>query len=173
MGSVGKLKCHKEDDKECLTSAIMCSFMNDCSVNGKCSDDTGRCTCNPGFFGQDCSDTIVSLDQGPTYTNRVTVQGISWLYYIFNGTLAQNEAFELQLSSSNPMDIYISADPAVEPSEFQNDMEIKKQSRFILRSASLPAFKTFVMAIRVNGANLYENAYYKSQVFVNFKRITQ
>jgi hypothetical protein len=67
------------------------------------------------------------------------------------------------------MDIYISTDPSVEPSDFQNDMEVKKQSRFILRSASLPAFKTFVMAIRVNGANLYENAYFQSQVYANFK----
>ena len=67
------------------------------------------------------------------------------------------------------MDIYISADPSVEPSDFQNDMEVKKQSRFILRSASLPAFKTFVMAIRVNGANLYENSYFQSQIYANFK----
>ena len=70
------------------------------------------------------------------------------------------------------MDIYVSTDPSVEPSDFQNDMEVKKQSRFILRSTSLPAFKTFVMAIRVNGANLYENAYFQSQVYANFK-ITQ
>ena len=48
-------------------------------------------------------------------------------------------------------------------------MEVKKQSRFILKTASLPAFKTFVMAIRVNGANLYENAYFQSQVYANFK----
>ena len=67
------------------------------------------------------------------------------------------------------MDLYISADPSVEPSDFQNDMEVKKQSRFILRSASLPAFKTFMMAIRVNGANLYENAYFQSHVYANFK----
>ncbi len=58
------------------------------------------------------------------------------------------------------MDIYVSADTSMEPSDFQNDMEIKKQSRFILRSLSLPAFKTFVIAVRVNGANLYENTYF-------------
>lgn len=67
------------------------------------------------------------------------------------------------------MDIYISIDTSVEPSDFQNDMEAKKQSRFILRSASLPGFETFVMAIRVNGANLYENTFFQSQVYANFK----
>ena len=99
----------------------------------------------------------------------MTVKGIAWLYFSFNRTLNQNESFEFQLTSSNPMDIYVSADPSEEPSDFQNDMEVKKQSRFILRSDSLPAFKTFVMAIRVNGANLYENSYFQSQVYANFK----
>ena len=51
MGAGGKLLCHKEDDKECQTGAIMCSFMKGCSNHGSCSDVTGRCTCNPGFYG--------------------------------------------------------------------------------------------------------------------------
>lgn len=52
------------------------------------------------------------------------------------------------------MDIFISADPTKEPSDLANaDLELLKQSRFTLRSASLPGFKKFVAAVKINGAN--------------------
>ena len=39
---------------------------------------------------------------------------------------AFGENFEFQIMSSNPMDIYLSANTKIEPSEFQNDLQIKK-----------------------------------------------
>jgi hypothetical protein len=60
------------------------------------------------------------------------------------------------------MDIFISSDISVEPTEFNNTLEIRKQSRFTLRSTSLPSLSKFNAAVRINGANFYSNTYYKS-----------
>ncbi len=72
--------------------------------------------------------------------------------------MTQFQNFEFQLSASNSMDIFISADPLKEPSDLANsDLEVTKTTRFTLRSASLPGFRNFVAAVRINGANQYYN----------------
>ena len=57
----GKLTCHKDDPLKCETGPIMCSYMNGCSGAGECNQVTGRCECQGGYFGADCSEIWHSL----------------------------------------------------------------------------------------------------------------
>ena len=62
------------------------------------------------------------------------------------------------------MDIFISSDASVDPTGDElADLELKQQSRFTLSSANLPKYSAgFLLAVRVNGANLPNNQYFKS-----------
>lgn len=72
------------------------------------------------------------------------------------------------------MDIFISKDPSVDPTEFANDFEIHRQNRFTLNSANIqPALNSFTAAVRINGANFYNNAYFKSNIIAQFKVISK
>jgi hypothetical protein len=49
------------------------------------------------------------------------------------------------------------------------DLELKQQSRFTLSSKNLPKYANgFLLAVRVNGANLFNNQYFKSQLNAQF-----
>ena len=70
------------------------------------------------------------------------------------------------------MDIYVSADLTIDPNEFQNTMEFKKQAYLKLSSASFPNMGTFVVAVRVNGITLNPEAYYMTTVKAYFQHTT-
>lgn len=165
----GRITCHKKSDFYCETGPTMCKYTNSCYKNGVCHIETGRCVCNEGFFGQDCSEALVELPAAGGFQESYTAQGIDWLYFQFNEALQPGQAYEFRLVSSNPMDIYVSKDLTVEPNEFKNDIEIKKQSRLILRSDSaVPAITSFTAAVRVNGASLKDNKFFNSTVIATF-----
>ena len=66
------------------------------------------------------------------------------------------------------MDLYISAGD-VEPTEFKNDFEVKRQTYLQLSSVSFPIFTTFVAAIRVYGFDTYDQTYIQSKLRVSFE----
>jgi len=39
----------------------MCEYMDDCNKKGTCGSD-GKCVCNAGYYGADCSVKVTSLD---------------------------------------------------------------------------------------------------------------
>lgn len=52
-------------DKKCSMAPIKCSFMKDCHGNGVCNDSSGgKCKCNAGFYGPDCSFQVELLVTG-------------------------------------------------------------------------------------------------------------
>ena len=51
-------------------------------------------------------------------------------------------------------------------------MEIRGQPGFILKSVNVPSLKQFTAAVRVNGANFYNNTYSLTNVDINFTIIT-
>ena len=61
-----------------------CIDNTDCSLNGKCSKNTGNCTCNPGWTGYHCG--LINFDKatktaGYYYPNNISSWGMS-LYII-------------------------------------------------------------------------------------------
>ena len=147
----------------------MCKYMNSCSKNGKCQLEIGKCVCNDGFAGADCNEAIIDLPStGQNFSQSNVVQGVNWLYFQLYYALPTNMQFVFSLSSSNPMDIYISMDPDVDVNEFSHDIEIKKQTKFTLRSGSIPGLTTFTAAVRINGANFKENLFVNSTVLSSF-----
>lgn len=57
----GELYCETDSNGSCHSVASsMCTYMNDCNGNGSCSS-FGKCECSQGFFGPDCSTSVVDL----------------------------------------------------------------------------------------------------------------
>jgi hypothetical protein len=107
----------------------------------------------------------------PANGTTPALAGIAWLYFTYKPS---DSDFDFVLSSSNPMDIFINPGASVETNEFNNALQAKKQSRFILRSKALPSLRGgFTVALRVNGANFYTNQYYQSKVLYSFKQVTK
>ena len=134
--SHGKLTCHKENPSDCETGPIMCKYMGGCSSSGTCNPFTGQCECSQGHYGADCSQTYLVLPQnGTTY-----LTGIDFIQFRYTNTTSA--AYELTISASNPLDIYIMAlddgDSVPDVNEFNCTLEVKKQTKFVLRSDSLP-----------------------------------
>ena len=57
----GYLYCETDSNGKCDSIASdMCDYMNDCNGNGSCNS-YGKCECDSGFFGADCSSTVTDL----------------------------------------------------------------------------------------------------------------
>lgn len=62
------------------------------------------------------------------------------------------------------MDVYVKSGAAAvtainEPTKFANDMQFNKQTRFTLSSKMFPTLRNFVIAVRVDGMDLYTNVF--------------
>ena len=118
----GKLQCHLDDPNGCRTAPIMCKWMNNCSGNGQCQDN-GQCNCKIGYKSADCSEKVEVLDA--QYRKTIVSTGNNWVYFQYLGD-GESIDFELTLSSSFPLDIYISSGWQSDPNDFSNDIAIKK-----------------------------------------------
>lgn len=106
----------------------MCKYMNNCNRNGICNIEIGRCVCNEGFMGADCSVRIIGIPSNgsnASLTNQVS--GIDYLYYQLAQPLPAGNNFVITLSASNPIDVYIKTNDNVsEPTEFNHEVAIYK-----------------------------------------------
>jgi hypothetical protein len=164
--SNGKLTCHKENPSDCETGPIMCKYMDGCSNSGTCNPITGQCECTQGHFGADCSQTYLSLPQN----GSTELSGIDFLQFRYMDSKT-TDAYEFTISASNPLDIYIMAlegDKVPDVNEFNCSLEIKRQTKFVMRSGSLPGLANFAAHVRVNGANFKTNQYLKTRVDFTF-----
>ncbi|CDW87059.1 serine carboxypeptidase [Stylonychia lemnae] len=160
------LKCIKDDDpNKCDTSQTMCTYMNNCNNHGTCNG-YGKCDCNDGFKGADCSWATEMLVDG--YQKTFNFNGTQWVYFQFKQGLGNNEAYTLSLQSTHVFDAYVSKGVKVDPNEFHNDLEFKRQSTLVISSSQFPAFNRFVVAVRVNGIDFISNTYQLSKLFVGF-----
>lgn len=135
----------------------MCKYMDGCSNAGTCNPSTGQCECTNGHYGADCSQTYLSLPQN----GSTVLSGIDFLQFQYlNSSTA---AYEFTISASNPLDIYImgieDTESIPDVNEFNCSLEIKKQTKFVLRSGSIPGLANFAAHVRVNGANLKNNQF--------------
>ena len=57
----GHLRCETDGEGKCASIASdMCDYMNNCNSNGSCNS-YGKCECKTGFYGADCSSTVLDL----------------------------------------------------------------------------------------------------------------
>lgn len=53
------LQCHGDShDYKCATKDLTCYYMNYCTGNGYCSNQTGECICDADYAGADCGKRI-------------------------------------------------------------------------------------------------------------------
>ena len=94
----------------------MCEFMNQCSGHGICSQNNGLCKCDQGYKGADCAEKAEMLSS--SYNRKFELKGTQWVYYYFpNGLSYPTDNFEFTLSSTQPMDIFVSSGSDSDPSE--------------------------------------------------------
>lgn len=75
---------------------------------------------------------------------------------------------ELTLSSSFPMDIYISSGWQSDPQEFNYELAFKKQNYIKISSKQFPSLETFVAAIKINGIEHYSTTFHVNTLNVRF-----
>ena len=98
----GHLACETESDYGCHSFASsMLVSMTDCNGHGTGSVSTGKCTCDDGWYGADCSTTVTDLATSGSVSESVTAS--RWFYYSVPAT----EAFDLQLVSDRSVSVYI------------------------------------------------------------------
>ncbi|CAI2361512.1 unnamed protein product [Moneuplotes crassus] len=90
MISSQKLLCHADDPLSCRLDKISCYYMKNCSENGQCIN--GKCHCDEGFYGADCS---IKPDILKTSALRLTPE--TWAHYTWNST----EDFEVSIIGGN------------------------------------------------------------------------
>ncbi len=110
----GELRCKGET---CPTFASdMCDMMNSCNGHGQCGNSTyGKCVCNSGWYGADCTVQVNALsDEFAT-----TLQHTTWTYFKVTPSEVQS-GFSAQIAANSSFDLYIrrGTDAIPDPSNF-------------------------------------------------------
>uniref|UniRef100_A0A7S3KD17 Carboxypeptidase n=1 Tax=Euplotes crassus TaxID=5936 RepID=A0A7S3KD17_EUPCR len=91
----GKLQCHHKYG-QCSLDKTTCEFMDYCSGHGECV--TGKCKCNEGFFGADCS-----IEPTKLASQTLQLKPTEWAYHSLNGT---NGKIKIENSEGNRFTVY-------------------------------------------------------------------
>ena len=63
--------------------------------------------------------------------------------------------------------MYFSADLGADPNEFKSTAQMLKQTRISFNSNNAPGLSFFIAALKINGANFYNNQMFTSKVIVS------
>ena len=101
----GYLYCETDSNGKCGSVASdMCKYMNDCYGNGDCNS-YGKCECDTGFYGADCSATVVDLTVQQGYSaEEKDVKSSRWFYY---SVPAGTGDYQLSVTSDRDVSVYI------------------------------------------------------------------
>ena len=144
----------------------MCDYMNKCNGNGACDSVSGQCTCNAGWKGADCAGKSDSLAAG--YTKRFTTNGTQYLHFTYSKGVPTGYSYEFILSSSQRLDVYVSAGINSDPNELNYDLAFRSQTYLKLTSDDFPNLTTFSIQVKVNGIEFYSNVFHKGLVSASF-----
>jgi len=118
----GYLYCETDSNGSCSSVASsMCDYMNDCNGNGSCNS-YGKCECSEGFFGADCTTTLVDLTTAVDNKAEETVTASRWFYYTIP---ADSGDYQLSLTSDRDVSVYIRKGTADLPDTVTFDAVIK------------------------------------------------
>ena len=131
---------------------------------------TGKCTCDNGYRGADCSLAVTTLTNGMSLT--IPFEGTRTFYMQYDAGVFVDNDWELTLSNLNPFSVYLSAGLAVDPTENVNDIEVKEQTYIKLSSKAFPSLKSsFVIHAHIQGINFGENNLLSNNLMVTFNRL--
>lgn len=101
----GHLSCETISSGNCKSMADdMCDYMNDCNGQGTCSSSTnGKCVCDTGYYGADCSSTVDALTSS-TSTYLKSPTGYRWKYF---SVPASSDAQSVYMNSDRAVSVYI------------------------------------------------------------------
>jgi len=92
---------------------------NNCNGNGVCSN-SGRCSCNSGFAGNDCGSPLYRIHSGELVTG--TVNNNHWIYYKYTAPSVKSSITVELLETSSQGYLWLYLAHAVPPSQSENDM---------------------------------------------------
>ena len=116
----GHLSCETESNGSCKSVADdMCTYMNNCNDNGSCNID-GKCECNKGSYGPDCSATANSLS---TAGKAYSVTGKRWSYFLLPAT----GDYSVRIEATRNVSVYLRKGLTDLPDSVNFDAVIKKE----------------------------------------------
>lgn len=157
------LQCHAAS-ADCTVTTNMCFAMLGCNGNGTCGSN-GKCVCDAGWKGADCSLSSVALTNG--YMHTFSYYGPE--YFSFTKSGANDSQFTL--ISSTEMDVYISAGADSDPTEFSHDFAVLGTKTLVLDSLDLDilTYETgYVVQTYAKNMDEAKNEYYHNTLTVQF-----
>ena len=170
----GSLRCRNVNpdlsDDECRVTEYMCTAMQNCFVErgqGHCAE-YGRCKCNDGYRGADCSYKVYTKDSGLAV---IPTSGSAYLYYVHELADPQ-KSFEVKIRSlkTSKFSVYMSLGANSNPNTFNYDIlikEIEPKYNFTLTRSSVPgavAAGGFVAMIEVHGYDVANSEPLENQI---------
>lgn len=127
----GHLYCETDTSGKCSSVASsMCDYMNDCNGNGECNS-YGKCECKEGYFGADCSATVVDLTSKDGNEASESVKASRWFYY---SVPAGSGDFQFSLTSDRDVSVYIRKGDTELPDTVTFDAVIKDDKEISFNS---------------------------------------
>ena len=113
--------------------------MNDCNNNGSCNID-GKCECNTGSYGPDCSATVKDIS---TSGDSYSVTGMRWKYFLLPATAD----FSIQVEATRNVSVYVRKGLTDIPDSVNFDTVIKKEKSIEVTQKTLDLTAGAIMAI--------------------------
>ena len=144
----GYLYCETDENGSCESVAHdMCDYMNDCYGQGTCNS-YGKCECDAGFFGADCSSTVTDLTTADEQKVSETTTASRWFYY---SVPADADDYEITVSSDNGVSVYVRMGDTELPDPSNFDSFIKNQTSMTFPSTMLDSEQGWMLAVHVQG----------------------
>ena len=142
----GHLACEMESSNKCLSFAdSMLAYMDNCSGHGSGSTSTGKCTCNSGWYGADCSTKVTDLSETTAVDENIS--GARWTYYSVPAT----EAFSLTVAADTGIELYIRQGLSEIPDYYTFDSVLKNQTGIQLTQALMDFSEGAIISVHCTG----------------------
>jgi len=100
------------------------SCPNNCNGNGQCSN-SGRCSCNSGFAGNDCGAPLYRIHSGELISDTITNN--NWIYYKYTAPSSKSSITVELLESDTQGYIWLYLAHGVPPSQIENEANDETQ----------------------------------------------
>lgn len=125
----------------------MCDYMNDCYGNGSCNK-YGKCECDAGFFGADCSATVTDLTSATSLKDSQTVSASRWFYY---EVPAGEVDWSVNVVSDRALSVYVRKGSVDLPDTVTYDSYIKDDTSITFSSQMMNLSSGAMIAVHIHG----------------------
>ena len=81
------------------------------------------------------------------------------MFFVFKTGLLIGQNYEFTLSSTYPLDVYVTGGENSDPNEFAFDAAFRQQNYVKFSYDQYPSFATFTAAVKLNGIDYYQNKF--------------